>query len=155
MFRTFTSALTVVCCAVLYMAVFFVVPWFCTLLVCCSNVLNDSEMVPVAPVITGITFPFTFHMCWISIIRSLYFKIYYYYFWYYYYYYYYYYYFMTVLSNMFLGKKCKNKLIFKRMDCKWGTFYTCNLYFYYVKCLKYKLLCKIIKFHFKFQIFKH
>jgi hypothetical protein len=24
--------------------------------------LNDSEMVPVAPVITGITFAFTFHM---------------------------------------------------------------------------------------------
>jgi len=32
-------------------------------------------MVPVASVITGITFPFTFHMRGISIIRSLYFKI--------------------------------------------------------------------------------
>jgi hypothetical protein len=32
-------------------------------------------MVPVAPIITGITAAFTFHMCWIYIIRSLYFKI--------------------------------------------------------------------------------
>jgi len=33
--------------------------------------LNDFEMVPVAPIITGITFVFTFHMCCISIVRSL------------------------------------------------------------------------------------
>jgi len=34
--------------------------------------LNDSEMVPVAPIITGITLVFTFHMRCISIVRSLY-----------------------------------------------------------------------------------
>jgi len=33
------------------------------------------EMVPVAPIITGITLAFTFHMRCISIVRSLYFKI--------------------------------------------------------------------------------
>jgi hypothetical protein len=37
--------------------------------------LNDLEMVPVAPTITGITFVFTFHMRCISVVRSLYFKI--------------------------------------------------------------------------------
>ena len=36
--------------------------------------LNDFEMVPVAPVITGITVVFTFHIRWISIVRSLYLK---------------------------------------------------------------------------------
>ena len=59
-------------------------------------------MVPVAPIITGITLVFTFHMRCISIVRSLYFKIFSasflithycccYYCYYYYYYYYYYY----------------------------------------------------------------
>ena len=33
--------------------------------------LNGFEIVPVAPLITGITFVFTFHMCCISIVRSL------------------------------------------------------------------------------------
>jgi hypothetical protein len=37
--------------------------------------LNDIEIVPVAPIITAITFVFTFHMRCISIVRSLYFKI--------------------------------------------------------------------------------
>jgi hypothetical protein len=37
--------------------------------------LNDFEIVPVAPVITGITFLYTFHMRCISIVRSLYFRI--------------------------------------------------------------------------------
>jgi hypothetical protein len=37
--------------------------------------LNDFEIVSVALVITGITFVFTFHMRCISIVRSLYFKI--------------------------------------------------------------------------------
>ena len=37
--------------------------------------LNDFEIVPVAPVITAITFAFTFHMHRISIVRSLYFRI--------------------------------------------------------------------------------
>jgi len=46
--------------------------------------LNDFEIVPVAPIITGITLVFTFHIRYISIVRSLYFKI----FLTYYYYYY-------------------------------------------------------------------
>ena len=37
--------------------------------------LNDFEIVPVAPIITGITFVFTLHMHCISIVRSLYFRI--------------------------------------------------------------------------------
>ena len=37
--------------------------------------INDFEMVPVAPVITGITLVYAFHMRCISIVRSLYFKI--------------------------------------------------------------------------------
>ena len=37
--------------------------------------VNDFEIVPVAPIITGITFVFTFHMRCISIVRSLYFII--------------------------------------------------------------------------------
>jgi len=37
--------------------------------------LNDFEIVPVAPLITGITFYFTFHMRSISIVRSLCFRI--------------------------------------------------------------------------------
>jgi hypothetical protein len=37
--------------------------------------LNDFEIVPVTPIITGITLVFTFHMRCISIVRSLYFKI--------------------------------------------------------------------------------
>jgi hypothetical protein len=34
--------------------------------------LNDFEMVPVAPIITGIALVFTFHIRCISIVRSLY-----------------------------------------------------------------------------------
>ena len=30
--------------------------------------LSDFEMVPVAPIVTGITFSFTFHMRWIYVI---------------------------------------------------------------------------------------
>ena len=37
--------------------------------------LNYFKMVPVAPIITGITVVFTFHIHWISIIRCSYFKI--------------------------------------------------------------------------------
>ena len=37
--------------------------------------LNDFEIVPVAPIVTVITFVFTFHMRCISIVRSLYFRI--------------------------------------------------------------------------------
>ena len=47
---------------------------------CCPGMLltyflNDYERVLVAPIITGITFVFTFHMCCISIVGSLYFRI--------------------------------------------------------------------------------
>ena len=62
-------------CAVSNMAV------FCTSLTSCfpamllAYFLNDFEIVPVAPIITGITFVFTFHMRCISIVRSLYFRI--------------------------------------------------------------------------------
>ena len=34
-----------------------------------------TEIVPVGPIITGITFVFTFHMGCISVVRSLYFRI--------------------------------------------------------------------------------
>jgi hypothetical protein len=37
--------------------------------------LNDFQMVPVAPIITNVTLVFTFHVRCISIVRSLYFKI--------------------------------------------------------------------------------
>jgi len=37
--------------------------------------LNYFEIVPVAPIVTGITFVFTFHMHCIYIVRSLYFRI--------------------------------------------------------------------------------
>ena len=37
--------------------------------------LNDFEMIPVAPIITGITFVSTFYMRFISNVRSLYFRI--------------------------------------------------------------------------------
>jgi hypothetical protein len=37
--------------------------------------VNDFEMVPVAPIITGITLVFTFHIRCISIVRSLRFNI--------------------------------------------------------------------------------
>jgi hypothetical protein len=37
--------------------------------------LNDFEMVPVAPIFTGITLVFTFHIRCIYIVRSLYFKL--------------------------------------------------------------------------------
>jgi len=34
-------------------------------------ILNDFGMVPLSPVITGITFVFTFHMRFVCIVRSL------------------------------------------------------------------------------------
>jgi hypothetical protein len=37
--------------------------------------LNAFEIVPVAPIVTGITVVFTFHVRFISIVRSLYFNI--------------------------------------------------------------------------------
>ena len=62
-------------CAVPNMAV------FCSSLTSCfpgmlvTYFLNDFEIVPVAPIIAGITFVFTFYMRCISIVRSLYFRI--------------------------------------------------------------------------------
>ena len=62
-------------CAVPSMAV------FCSSLTSCfpgmllTYFLNNFEIVPVAPIIVGITFVFTFHMRCISIVRSLYFRI--------------------------------------------------------------------------------
>ena len=62
-------------CAVPNMAVFcnFLTSWFSGMLF--TYFLNDFEIVPVIPIITGITFVFTFHMRCISIVRSLYFRI--------------------------------------------------------------------------------
>ena len=62
-------------CAVPNMAV------FCRSLTSCfpdmllTYFLSDFEIAPVAPITTGITFVFTFHMRCISIVRSLYFRI--------------------------------------------------------------------------------
>ena len=59
-------------CAVPNMAVFCssFTSWFPGMLL--MYFLNDFEMVPVTPIITGITLVFTFHMHCISIVRSLY-----------------------------------------------------------------------------------
>jgi len=74
-------------CAVPNMAVFCssLTSWFPGMLI--TYLLNDSEIVPVTPIIAGINFVFTFNMHCISIVRSSYFRI----FSAYYYYYYYYY----------------------------------------------------------------
>ena len=55
-------------CAVPNMAVFCssLTSWFPGMLL--TYFLNDSEMVPVAPIITGITFGFTCHMCCIPVL---------------------------------------------------------------------------------------
>src|SRR5215469_15006946 len=62
-------------CAVPNMAVFCssLTSWFPGMLL--TYFLNDFEMVPVAPITTGITLAFIFHMRCISIVRYLYFKI--------------------------------------------------------------------------------
>jgi len=62
-------------CAVSIMAVFFssLMSWFPGMSL--TYYLNDLEMVWVAPIITGIILAFTFHMWYISIVRSLCFKI--------------------------------------------------------------------------------
>jgi hypothetical protein len=68
-------------CAVRNMAVFCssLTSWFHGMVL--TYVLNDFEMVPVAPIITGITLVFTFHIRCISIVRSLYFRLFSAYFW--------------------------------------------------------------------------
>jgi len=62
-------------CVVTNMAVFcsFLTSWFPGMSL--TYFLNDLEMVPMAPVTTGITLAFTYHIRCISIVRSLYFKI--------------------------------------------------------------------------------
>jgi len=76
-------------CAVPNMAV------FCSSFTSCfpgmllTYFLNDFEIVPVTPIITGITFVFTFHMRCISVVG-------------YYYYYYYYYYYHYILYAQYL-----------------------------------------------------
>jgi len=73
-FCTFTLALSVVC-------VQCPVGCFCSSLISSVPIMllryypSDFEIVPVAPVVTSITFVFTFHMRWISIMRSSFFKI--------------------------------------------------------------------------------
>jgi len=62
-------------CAVPNIAVFFSVLTSRFPGVLLAYFLNDFEIVPIAPTITGITFVFTFHMHCISVVRSLYFKI--------------------------------------------------------------------------------
>ena len=61
-------------CAVPNMAVFWISLTSCFPGTLLMYFLNDFEIVPVAHIITGITFVFTFHMLCISV-RSLYFKI--------------------------------------------------------------------------------
>jgi len=62
-------------CAVPSMAVFWSFFTSCFPGMLLTYFLNDFEIVPVAPFITGITFVFTFYMHCISIVRSLCFKI--------------------------------------------------------------------------------
>ena len=62
-------------CAVPDMAVFWSSFTSCFPGMLLTYFLNDYAIVPVAPIITGITFVFTFHMRCISIVRSLYFRI--------------------------------------------------------------------------------
>jgi len=57
-------------CAVPNMAVFYSSLTSCFPGMLLTYFLNDFEIVPVAPIITGITFVFTFHMRCISIVRS-------------------------------------------------------------------------------------
>jgi len=62
-------------CAVPNMAVFCgsLTSWFPGMLL--TYFLNYFEIVPVAPIITGIILVFTFHVLCISIVRPLYFRI--------------------------------------------------------------------------------
>ena len=58
-------------CAVPVMALFYSSLTSCFPGMLLTYFLNDFEIVPVAPIITGIAFVFTFHMRCISIVRSL------------------------------------------------------------------------------------
>ena len=58
-------------CAVPNIAVFCISLTSCFPGMLLKYFLNEFEIVPVAPIITGITFVFTFQMCCISVVRSL------------------------------------------------------------------------------------
>jgi len=62
-------------CAVPNMAVFWSSWTSCFPGMLLTYFLNYFEIVPIAPIITDITFVFAFHMCCISIVRSLYFRV--------------------------------------------------------------------------------
>ena len=62
-------------CAVPNMIVFYSSLTSCFPGMLLTYFLNDFDTVPLAPIITGITFVFTFHKRCISIARSLYFRI--------------------------------------------------------------------------------
>ena len=62
-------------CAVPNMAVFWSSLTSCFPDTLLMYFLNGFEKAPVAPIITGITFDFTFHMRCIYIVRSIYFRI--------------------------------------------------------------------------------
>ena len=61
--------------AVPNMAVFCISLSSCFPVILLTCFLNDFEIVPVAPIITGIAFVFTFHMRCISTVKSLHFRI--------------------------------------------------------------------------------
>ena len=75
MFCTFTLEFSEVCvqCPVWMFFCSSLISYFPSMLL--RYCVNDFEMVPVARIITGVTFAFIFHMCWISVVRSLYFRI--------------------------------------------------------------------------------
>ena len=84
--------------------------WFPGMLL--MHFLNYFEMVPVAPIITGITLVFTFHMRCISVVRSSHFKIFSASFLtiflsHYYYYYYYYYFAYCLLAWSSANERCR------------------------------------------------
>ena len=108
-------------CAVPNMAVFCssLTSWFPGMLL--TYFVNVFEIVPVAPIITGITFVFTFHMRCISIVRSLYFKIFSASFYYYYYYYYYYHFPVGPLHSVGFNQIMQRHVVYMFLfmcDCK-------------------------------------
>ena len=74
-FCTFLLALSAVCVQCPIWLFFFISLISCFPGMLLGYCLSDFKMVPVAPVITGITFVSTFHMLWISVTRSSCFKI--------------------------------------------------------------------------------
>ena len=74
-FCTFTLVLRSMSAVPQYVFFFFVVPQLRIFLVRCSGIVWVILKYSVAPIIIGITFAFTFHMRWISVIRYLCFRI--------------------------------------------------------------------------------